>query len=112
MAMAIEWAENNAPNMKTIEIQGSAYHDGGASATQETAYAMSAAIAYIRAMGRRGIDAARTIRQITFRFSLGTNFFMEIARRARRMDSDSGGFRRGRRGMRRDTRIRAHVQIY
>ena len=80
MAMAIEWAENNAPNMKTIEIQGSAYHDGGASATQETAYAMSAAIAYIRAMGRRGIDTARTIRQITFRFSLGTNFFMEIAR--------------------------------
>lgn len=80
MAMAIEWAEKNAPNMRTIEIQGSAYHDGGASATQETAYAMSAAIAYIRAMGRRGINAERTIRQITFRFSLGTNFFMEIAR--------------------------------
>ena len=80
MALSIEWAEKNAPELKTIAIQGSAYHDGGASAVQETAYAMSAAIAYIRAMQRRGIEPERTARQIKFCFSIGTNFFMEIAR--------------------------------
>lgn len=80
MAASIEWAEYKAPGIKTIAIQGCAYGDGGASATQETAYAMSAAVAYIRAMRRRGIEPERTIRQIKFCFSLGTNFFMEIAR--------------------------------
>lgn len=80
MALSIEWAEANAPGLKTIAVQGGAYHDGGASAVQETAYAMSAAIAYIRAMVRRGMEPERAARQIKFCFSVGTNFFMEIAR--------------------------------
>lgn len=80
MALAIKWAEKNAPKLKTILVRGDVYHNGGASATQETAYAMSAAIAYIRAMRHRGVEPETTISHIKFSFSLGTNFFMEIAR--------------------------------
>lgn len=80
MALAIEWAELNVPGIKTIAIQGAAYHDGGASAVQETAYVVSAAIAYMRALKCRGIEPERVARQIKFSFSVGTNFFMEIAR--------------------------------
>ncbi len=80
MALAIKWAEENAPKLKTILVRGDVYHNGGASATQETAYAMSAAIAYVRAMRHRGIEPETTISHIKFSFSLGTNFFMEIAR--------------------------------
>lgn len=80
MALAIKWAQENAPKLKTILVRGDVYHNGGASATQETAYAMSAAIAYIRAMRHRGIEPEITMSHIKFSFSLGTNFFMEIAR--------------------------------
>lgn len=80
MALSIRWAEENAPMLKTILVRGDAYHNGGASATQETGYAMSAAAAYIRAMQIRGIEPEKTVKHIKFSFSLGTNFFMEIAR--------------------------------
>lgn len=86
MAQAIEWAELNAPGIKTILARGEPYHNGGASAVQETACAVSAAIAYVRAMRRRGIEPERSMKQIRFSFSIGANFFMEIARlRAARM---------------------------
>lgn len=80
MALAIKWAEENAPKLKTILVRGDVYHNGGASATQETAYAMSAAIAYIRAMRHRGLEPETVMPHIKFSFSIGTNFFMEIAR--------------------------------
>lgn len=80
MALAAKWTEKNAPQLKTLLVCGDAYHNGGASATQETGYAMSAAIAYIRAMQLRGIEPEKSIPQIKFSFSLGTNFFMEVAR--------------------------------
>ena len=80
MALSIRWAEENAPQLKTILVRGDAYHNGGASATQETGYAMSAAAAYIRAMQIRGVEPETTVKHIKFSFSLGTNFFMEIAR--------------------------------
>lgn len=80
MALCIEWAEKNAPKLKTVLIRGDVYHNGGAGATQETAYAMSAAIACVRAMTRRGVEAETAMKHIKFSFSLGTNFFMEIAR--------------------------------
>jgi len=80
MALGIQWAEIEMPHIKTILINGGAYHNGGSSATQEAAYAVAAAISYIRAMQLRGIEPETTIRHICFSLSLGANFFMEIAR--------------------------------
>ena len=80
MAASVRWAEQNTPNLKTILIRGGVWNNGGANAVQETAYSVCAAVAYIRAMAARGIEPERTMAQIKFSFSLGKNFFMEIAR--------------------------------
>jgi len=86
MTHATAWAAENMPNMRTILVRGEVYHDGGANAIQEIAYAMSTAIAYIRALQFRGLHINTIARHIRFSFSLGSNFFMEIAKvRAARM---------------------------
>ncbi|MBQ6807726.1 MAG: acyl-CoA mutase large subunit family protein [Firmicutes bacterium] len=86
MAAAIRAAEENAPGLKTIFIQGSVYHNGGANAVQEVAASMATAIAYIDALMEEGLSIEQIAKQIRFGFSLGANFFMEIAKlRAARM---------------------------
>ncbi|HMM23047.1 MAG TPA: methylmalonyl-CoA mutase family protein [Selenomonadales bacterium] len=86
MAHAAAWTAINAPAMKTILIHGDVYHNGGANAVQELAYVMATGIAYIKALQLRGLDIDRIAGQIRFSFSLGANFFMEIAKlRAARM---------------------------
>lgn len=79
-ASAIGWAKKAAPALKTILIRGDVYHDGGANAVQELAYSMATAIEYIRAMEARGLDVDSIASSIRFSFSLGANYFMEIAK--------------------------------
>lgn len=80
MACAAKVAAEKMPGLKTILINGSVYHNGGANAIQEVAYSVSAAIAYIDAMIERGLDINTIAKQIRFTFSIGANFFMEIAK--------------------------------
>ncbi|MEG2183763.1 MAG: methylmalonyl-CoA mutase family protein [Cloacibacillus sp.] len=80
MAHCVKWAEKEAPSLKTILIRGSVWHNGGASATQEAAYAVCSAIAYIRALRSRGIEPEAAMKQMKFSLSLGKDFFMEIAK--------------------------------
>lgn len=86
MAHAVAWASQHMPQVRTILVQGEVYHNGGANDIQELAYAMAAAIEYIRALQVRGLNIDAIAKQIRFGFSLGSNFFMEIAKiRAARM---------------------------
>lgn len=80
MAHSIAWAEKNAPELRTVIVDTDVYHDGGGNDIQEAAYAMSTAIAYLKAMERRGIDVDTFCKHVRFHFSLGANFFMEIAK--------------------------------
>ena len=86
MAPLTGWARINAPQLQTIGVQGHPYHNGGATATQELAFALAAAVEYLRALQARGLDVDAAAPGIRFAFSLGSNIFMEIARmRAARM---------------------------
>ena len=86
MALAIRWSAEHMPGMRTIMINGNVYHNGGANAVQELSCCMSAAISYIRALLKRGLDIDTIAGQISFSFSIGANYFMEIAKfRAARM---------------------------
>ena len=86
MSAVLGWTLKNAPNMRTIYVQGSVYHNGGANSIQEVAAAMSAAITYIDSLLQKGYVIDDIAKQICFDFSLGANFFMEIAKlRAARM---------------------------
>lgn len=80
MAYTTAWLEEHAPQVRNILVVGSVYHNGGANATQELAYALATAIAYIRTLQLRGISANVTAKHIRFSFSVGANFFMEVAK--------------------------------
>lgn len=80
IAHSIVWAEKYAPDLKTVVVNTDVYHNGGANGIQEVAYAMNEAVMYMRAMERRGIDVDTFCRHLRFHFSIGANFFMEIAK--------------------------------
>lgn len=80
IAHSIAWAEKYAPDLKTVVVNTDVYHNGGANDIQEVAYAMNEAVTYMRAMERRGIDVNTFCRHLRFHFSIGANFFMEIAK--------------------------------
>lgn len=86
MAHTTVWSEKNMPALRNILVQGDVYNNGGASAVQELGYVLATAIEYIRAMQLRGINIHTIAKHMQFSFSLGSNFFMEIAKlRAARM---------------------------
>lgn len=80
MAHSITWAEKYAPELKTVVVNTDVYHNGGANDIQEVAYAMNEAVTYMRAMELRGIDVDTFCKHLRFHFSIGANFFMEIAK--------------------------------
>lgn len=80
MAQLTAWAKANAPQLQTITVQGSPYHNGGASATQELAFVLATAVEYLRTMQARGLSVDDAAPRFRFSLSIGSNFFMEIAR--------------------------------
>jgi methylmalonyl-CoA mutase len=86
MALA-SWTSQNAPRMRTVWIDTSIHHDAGATETQDLAYAMATALAYLRAMTGAGMSVDDACRQIGFTLSVGTEVFQTIAklRAARRL---------------------------
>jgi len=80
MAQLISWAAANAPSLQTVLVRGHPYHDGGASAVQELAFAIATGVEYLREMQSRGLSIDQAAQSILFAFSLGSNFFMEIAK--------------------------------
>ena len=80
MAQTFAWARNRETPLRTVLIRGSVFHNGGASAVQEVACAMTSAIETLRALRERGVDVAEFSRRLRFEFSLSSNFFMEIAK--------------------------------
>ena len=86
MADVTKWAKENAPELATVIVDSSPYHNGGANAVQELAFALATAVHYLDEMTERGISIDEAATSIRFIFSIGANFFMEIAKlRAARM---------------------------
>lgn len=77
---AVEWGEQYAPNLRFIYINGTLYHDAGANAVQELVYTFSNAIDTVNELLNRGLAIDTIVRKITFAFSIGSNYFMEIAK--------------------------------
>jgi len=86
MARLTAWAQAHAPRLRTILVALHPYHNGGASTVQDLAYALATGVEYLRAMLARGLAVDLVAPRMQFAFSIGANFFMEIARlRAARM---------------------------
>ena len=80
MAICAKWTRKNAPGLKTVFVRSDVYSLGGANDVQEAAYTLSTAVSYLRAMLDRGISINDAAGQIVFGFSMGANFFLQIAK--------------------------------
>ena len=80
MAQLCSWAKEDAPGLRTVAIQVSAYQNSGAHAAQEIAFGLAAGVSHIRALQDRDLDIQTIARAIHFEFAIGADFFMEIAK--------------------------------
>lgn len=80
MAETIKWSKEQSPHIRTINISSASYHNSGASDVDELAFVFSVAVEYIRALQKRDIDIQTIASKIQFSLSLGSNFFMQIAK--------------------------------
>jgi methylmalonyl-CoA mutase len=77
--------KSNSP-VKTIGVSGMAFNNSGASALQELAFTLAAAVEYLQEMIDRGLKADDAAKRMKFTFGIGSFYFMEIAKlRAARM---------------------------
>jgi methylmalonyl-CoA mutase len=80
MADVTSWAKEAMPNVKTIIVHSEPYHNGGANAVQELAFAFATAVEYLHECLNRGLTIDEAAQRINFSFAIGANVFMEIAK--------------------------------
>jgi len=90
MADLAAWTAHNAPRMTAVEVCSAPYHDAGASAVADVAFAVATGLDYLRALTGAGLDLEAAARQITFSMALGCRFYLAIAkiRAARKLWAD------------------------
>lgn len=79
-------SKEHTPDLKTIDVQVNPYHESGGNAVHELAFAISTGLEYLRELANDEISIDDVAKSMQFSFSIGANFFMEIAKlRAARM---------------------------
>lgn len=66
--------------VRTITVDGPAFHNLGASVTWELAAAIAAAVAYLRVLIESGMPVSEALRQISFRLAADDDQFLTIAK--------------------------------
>lgn len=68
------------PKIKTILIDTTPYHSGGANAIQEIAAGLATGVFYLDELAGRGLNSEDSFDKIMFKFQIGSNFFLEVAK--------------------------------
>jgi methylmalonyl-CoA mutase len=79
-AKSIIAANQKFPNLRTILINSSTYHNSGANAVQELTIAVATGVFYLQHLLENGVNLNQALSKMIFQFSIGSNFFMEIAK--------------------------------
>lgn len=66
--------------VRAVTVDGSTFHDLGASASWELAGAVAAGVGYLRVLVESGLSVRDSLQQISFRFSADDDQFMTIAK--------------------------------
>jgi len=87
MAALAVWTNDRYKHVTSVMVDTSPWHEAGASAVQELAFAMSTGLSYLKSMTAYGMDIDAAAGQIVFSFSSSADFFLEISklRAARRV---------------------------
>ena len=68
------------PKLKTILVDSTVYHNGGANAVQELAISLATAVYHIERLKTEGLSVEEIVEKMVFHFSIGNQFFMEVAK--------------------------------
>lgn len=86
LANNIQYASDKLPQLRTILVDTTPYHNGGANAVQELAISLATAVFHIEELLKRNVPLQTLLSKLVFQYSIGSNFYMEIAKiRAARM---------------------------
>ncbi|MBT2687018.1 methylmalonyl-CoA mutase subunit beta [Bacillus sp. ISL-47] len=77
---AISLAAEKMPKLKTIMADSAVYHNGGANAVQELAFAVASGVNHLQYFLDKGQNLEDILSKVVFKFSIGSNFFLEIAK--------------------------------
>ncbi len=66
--------------LRTIVVDATSVHDGGASEAQELGYSIAAGVAYLRALAEVGLSASAAAGQLEFRYAATDDQFLTIAK--------------------------------
>jgi methylmalonyl-CoA mutase len=80
LAETISQTNEELPNLKTILVDTTPYHNGGANAVQELAIALSTGVQHLQELTERSLSLETILDKLVFKFSIGANFFMEVAK--------------------------------
>ncbi|MFZ0699168.1 MAG: methylmalonyl-CoA mutase family protein [Thermoplasmata archaeon] len=107
----IEFATREMPQWNYISVSGYHMREAGATASQEVAFTLANALAYVRAVQDRGLDLDEFLPRLSFFFSSDRGFLEEIAkfRAARRLWGSLVAERLGARRAR-SMQLRFHTQ--
>ncbi|GAB3828447.1 methylmalonyl-CoA mutase family protein [Pontibacter rugosus] len=70
----------DSPELYGVSVNGTSFSSLGASITQEIAYTLSAAVAYVHRLTSAGEPLESVLRNVQFCIASGTNYFFEIAK--------------------------------
>ena len=70
----------NSPQFRTVCVSSHPFHNAGANAVQELAFMLASAVTYMDKLTDLGLTTEEVIAKLYFSVSVGTNYFMEIAK--------------------------------
>ncbi|NRD80680.1 methylmalonyl-CoA mutase [Bacillus sp. BRMEA1] len=73
-------AKETFPHLKTVFVDTAPYHNGGANAVQELGIAAAEGVFYLGLLMESGVSLEIALSKLQFHFSIGSNFFMELAK--------------------------------
>lgn len=71
---------DDMPKFKVINVNGIALHNAGATIVQELAYSLAIAEEYLHYFTDKGMDIEKVARKVQMTLSVGSHYFMEIAK--------------------------------
>lgn len=71
---------HNSPQFRTVCVSSHPFHNAGANAVQELAFTLASAVTYMDKLTDLGLTAEEVSVKLYFSVSVGTNYFMEIAK--------------------------------
>ena len=80
VADIIEYTSKNMPKFNSISISGYHMQEAGANQVQELAYTLCDGLEYVKIALERGLNIDDFAPRLSFFWSIGMNFFMEIAK--------------------------------